>query len=46
MQRHPVDVDMLAQHVAGGTGYVGDDCRFTASQAFSRLDFPALGDQQ
>jgi hypothetical protein len=34
---------MLAQHVAGGAGNIGDDRRFAARQAFSRLDFPAFG---
>ena len=32
MQRHAVDMDMLAQHVAGGAGDVGDDRCFAARQ--------------
>lgn len=43
MQRHAVDVDMLAQHVAGGAGYVGDDRRFTARRGVQQARFPSVG---
>ena len=32
VQRHTIDMDMLAQHVAGGTGNIGDDSRLPARQ--------------
>ena len=32
VQRHTVNVDMLAQNVAGGSGNIGDDSRFPARQ--------------
>ncbi|CGQ10944.1 Uncharacterised protein [Salmonella enterica subsp. enterica serovar Typhi] len=42
MQRHPVDVDVLAQHVARGTGDIGDNGRFTACQRIQQAGFPGI----
>ncbi len=42
-QRHPVDVNMLAQHVARGAGdIVVTMAASRPASAFSRLDFPAF----
>ncbi|GAR60669.1 hypothetical protein NGUA15_02446 [Salmonella enterica] len=42
MQRHPVDVDMLAQHVTRGTGDIGDNGCFTACQRIQQAGFPGI----
>ena len=42
MQRHAVDMDMLAQHVAGGAGDVGDDCCFAARQGVQQARFTGI----
>ena len=42
VQRHAVDVYMLAQDIAGGTGYVGHDRRFTARQGVQQARFSGI----
>ena len=42
VQRHAVDVDVLAQHVASGTGNVGHDRCFTARQGVQQARFTGV----
>ncbi len=42
MQRHAVDVDMLAQDVTGGAGNVGHNRGFTARQGVQQARFPGV----
>ena len=43
VQRHTVDVDMFAQHVAGGAGDIGDDGGFAAGQGVQQARFAGIG---
>ncbi len=42
MQWHTVNVNMLAQHVAGGASDVSDNSRFTARQGVQQARFPGV----
>ena len=42
MQRHAVDVDVLAQDVAGGAGNIGHNCSFAARQGVQQARFPGV----
>ncbi|MNR29112.1 hypothetical protein D3C85_1464790 [compost metagenome] len=43
MQRHAIQVDVLAQHVAGGAGDFGDDGGFAARQGVEQAGLAGVG---
>ena len=43
VQRHAIDVDMFAQHIAGGAGDIGDDGRLTPGQGIEQAGLAGVG---
>ena len=43
VQGHAVDMDMFAQHIAGGAGDIGDDGRFAPGQGIEQAGLAGIG---